>query len=144
MTKNNKDQIAAANFVKNVSSKAEELHRLRKGIDALKEKQKKEMDERFEKVALLKAEVLAGLKMIGLSSVKVREGASYFISKTHGFKIKNELALNGWARLKKLVRPDMDLVKQELKKLADKNKLPSFAEPVEGETISYRNNQPKK
>lgn len=133
---------AAANFVKDVSAKAEQLHKLRKGIDALKEKHKREMDERFAIVSNLKAEVLAGLKLIGLSSVKVRGGASYYISKTHGFQVKSEIHLQGWAKERGLVRPDMERVKQELKKLAKAEKLPSFVEPVDGETISYRSNKP--
>lgn len=133
---------AAANFVKDVSEKAERLHKLRRGIDAMKEKQRIELESRFAEVANLKAEVLAGLKLIGLSSVKVRGGASYFISKKKGFQIKSEIHLQGWAKEKGLVRPDMDLVKQALGKLTKDDKLPSFAVPVETETISYRN--PKK
>lgn len=135
---------AAANFVKDVSAKAERLHKLRKGIDAMKEKQRIELEARFAEVSTLKAEVLSGLKLIGLSSVKVRGGASYYISKTHGFQVKSQIHLDGWAREKGLVRPDMDRVKQELKKLAKAEKLPSFVEPVDGETISYRSNKPAK
>jgi hypothetical protein len=130
--------------VKDVSAKAERLHKLRKGIDAMKEKQRIELEARFAEVATLKAEVLSGLKLIGLSSVKVRGGASYYISKTHGFQVKSQIHLDGWAREKGLVRPDMDRVKQELKKLAKAEKLPSFVEPVDGETISYRSNKPAK
>lgn len=134
---------AAAKFMTEISAKAELLNRKRRSIDTLKEKHKRESDQLFAEISKLKGEVLAGLKIVGLKSVKVRGGASYFISKTHGFEIKNPLALHGWAAQKKLVRPDMDLVKQELKKLAEKNELPAFVAPVEGETISYRSNKPK-
>jgi len=132
---------AAADFVKDVSAKAERLHKLRASIDKVKEKHQRELEGVFAEVSNLKAEVLSGLKIIGLSSVKVRGGASYYISKSKGFQIKSPIHLDGWAMERRLVKPDMDRVKQELRKLAKEDKLPSFVEPVETETISYRSNK---
>lgn len=132
---------AAEKFMKDLSAKAELLHKKRRMIDSLKEKHHRETEDLFAEISSLKAEVLSGLKIIGLSQVKVRGGASYYISKTHGFEIKNPIAMERWAFDRRLVRPDKDLVKQELKKLAEKENLPEFAVPVEGETISYRSNK---
>lgn len=132
---------AAAKFMTEISAKAELLHRKRRSIDALKEKHQRETDQLYADISKLKGEVLAGLKVVGLSSVKVRGGASYYIAKTHGFEIKSDIHLRAWATEKRLVRPDMDLVKQELRKLAEKKQLPAFVAPVDGETISYRSNK---
>lgn len=132
---------SAAKFFKDVSKKADRLHKLRKETDALKEKHRREMEKHFAEMSKLKAEVLIGLKAVNLSSVKVRGGASYYISKQRGFQITNTFTLRGWAIERKLVNPDMTLVKQELRKLAKKESLPSFAVPVESETISYRSNK---
>lgn len=142
VVKKSKAETAAAGYMKQASAKAERLHKVRKSIDIIKARHARELESAFKEISDLKAELLSSFKVLGIASVKVRGGASYSITKTHGFQVKSPIHLEGWAKKEGLVRPDMDRVKQVLRKLAKAGKLPSFVAPVDGETISYRSNKP--
>jgi len=130
--------------MRGLAAKAEALNKARKEVDVIKARHDRELEAHFGKIARLKTEVLAGLKLVGLSSVKLRDGNSYAKTKTTRFEILNPLAFEGWARAKKYTIVDRALAKQRLQNLAQKNALPAFAKAIPGETISYRSKKPAK
>lgn len=131
-------KTAAANYIQKMNERAEELSKVRAEIRVREEKWKEETDHLFARERELKESLLDDLQSIGLSSVKVASGESYFISKTHDFEIKNPLQYDSWARDQRCVRIDKLLVKQRLNAALKKGELPEFVQPVERETISVR------
>lgn len=129
---------AAAAFMGDLNAKAERLRQARKLLATREERYRKETEDLFREVATLKAAVLQGLKMVGLSSVKVRGGDTYFIAKRPTFEIKNPLSLRSWAVKQHLVRVDKEALHTRLLDLSRKKKLPSFVVKREMETISVR------
>ena len=84
-------------------------------------------------------ELLEDLKTVGLKSIKVASGDSFFISNRPGVEVKNEIAFNAWAIKEKLVKPDTERIKAFLKGLVDRKvKLPPCVEFTNRDSISIR------
>ena len=135
---------AAGKFMRELSGKAELLHKARKAIDAIKARHERELEAHFAKISKLKAEVLTGLKVVGLSSVKLRSGDAYYKTTSTTFEIKNPIAFDSWARQNRFVRIDREMSKRKLQTLAQKNDLPEWAIAKPVETIGFRNKPKKK
>lgn len=140
MSENN-NAAAAADFMKGLHSKAEKLKETREFLAQREEEYKKMTDEAFATEKKLKEELLGDLKTLGLKSVKVANGDSFFISPRKSFIIKNEIAMMKWAELNKLMKPDTILLKQKLEACFKSNALPSFAEVEVKESISFKANK---
>lgn len=142
-----KDNIgnAAAKFMKDLSFKAERLHKVRKDLATREERYARETESLFQEESNLKADLLSGLKLVNLASVRVRAGDTFFISKRSAFAFSNIKSLETWAVKNRLIKVDNELVKQKLKKIDTTKglRLPSFVERTEVETISVRHNEPK-
>lgn len=137
MTESNAN--AAAGFMKELHDKAEKLRETRAWLSKREEQFKKDTEEHFALEASLKGELLQGLKVLGLKSVKVSTGESVIISTRKSFAFSNEIAMTKWAQENNLVRPDKELMKQKLTGLlSEGEKLPKFVEVVESESISLK------
>lgn len=135
----------AKTFMAEMNTLAEELYVVRQGLNTREERFKEETSTLYEKEAVLKADLLERLKAVGLTSVKVSSGDTWFISKRPVVDVKNELALQAWAIDQKLVKPDQDKIKARLKDMvAEKVDLPTFLGLSDRETISIRKAEVKK
>lgn len=130
---------AAKSFVKEMNDMAEELYQVRVSLNTQEERFKRETDDLYNKEAFIKAQLLERLKAVGLKSVKVSSGDSWFISKKIGVSVLNELSFNAWATKNKLVKPDIEKAKDFLKKMIEnKKELPPCVEFVDKDSISIR------
>lgn len=133
-----KKKVDAKDFIAAMNASAENLYAVRLRIRTKEERFKQETDADYAEEKALKADILAALKTIGLSSVKTAAGESYSISHTHDFVVKNPIAYDGWVKDHRFVREDKVLVKQGLTKALKEGTLPEFVEAVPRETISVR------
>ena len=122
-----------------MKKKAELLYLTRQSLGSIEERFKEETDSLYKHEAELKAELLEDLKTVGLKSIKVASGDSFFISNRPGVEVKNEIAFNAWAIKEKLVKPDTERIKAFLKGLVDRKvKLPPCVEFTNRDSISIR------
>lgn len=136
MTK--KAQTQAVKFVSEMNKVAEKLSKTRDEIRTREESWKKETDQLFADEKALKELLLQNLKTIGLQSVKVASGESYYISTTNDFKFPDPLVEEKWARENRCVRIDRTVLKQHLREAYKKDELPEGVEVTERETINVR------
>lgn len=130
--------------MRGLTGKAEALHKARKEVDVIKKRHERELDAHFARISKLKGEVLSGLAVLGLSSVKVKSGDAYAKTKRKTYEIANPIAFDGWARDNRLVRVDREMARQRLQQLAGKGKLPAFAKEKIVDTIAFRSKPTKK
>lgn len=133
-----KKKTSAKEQVALINSSAERLSEVRKLINTREERFKEETDALYAEEKQLKADVLLGLKDIGLVSVRTEGGDSYYISKTQDFIPKNPLAYEKWAKESGLVRIDSSMAKTKLRELLKKDQVPDFIEVRPRETISVK------
>lgn len=133
-----KKKLSAREEIDLLNSKAERLAEVRKIIRTTEERFKQETDSVYAEEKELKSELLLGLKMVGLSSVKTTAGDSYFISRKNDFIIINPLEADKYARDERCVRIDKRILDQRLARALKEGQLPGFVKAEERETISVR------
>lgn len=135
-----KSQLDSAKaFMQEMNDLAEELYKVRSDLSTREERFAKETDENYAKEALLKAQLLERLKAVGLKSVKVSSGDSWFISNRPSVEVLQEHNFNAWAVEQNLVKPDTDKIKAKLKAMVEKNEtLPPSVRLVDRDSISIR------
>lgn len=139
MKKNKSELDSAKDFMKGMNELAEELHKVRIDLNTREERFEKETSENYAKEALLKSQLLERLKAVGLKSVKVSSGDSWFISNRPSVEILQEKTFNAWAEEKGWVKPDSENIKQNLKIMIDRGmELPSCVRLVDRDSISIR------
>lgn len=133
-----KKKLSAKEEIDLMNKSAERLSYVRGQIRSREERFKEETDALFVEERALREDLLVGLKMMGLSSVRTSSGDSYVLAKTHDFEISNPLAFETWARDNRCVTIDKRAAKQRLLASFKEGTLPEFAKPVDKETISVR------
>jgi len=117
---------------------AERLQQVRMNIKTAEARFKAETDADYTAEKELKAELVLGMKKIGIKSVGVIDGDTYALTKTHDFVTNNPIAEMEWAKTQRVLRIDRTLIKQRYRDALKKNELPDFVEAVPRETISIR------
>jgi hypothetical protein len=128
-------QEQAKQFIADMNAKAEELYTVRAELSTREEEYKQKTDNLFAREAELRAKILEDLRTIGLKSIKVTAGDSYFISKREKYLPKDLMKFDRWARENNLVTINNEMVKTHLGRMET---LPDFIEKVETESISVR------
>ena len=118
-----------------MNSRAEELYKVRAELGTREEEYKQKTDTLFAREAELRSQILEDLRTIGLKSIKVMAGDSYFISKREKYLPKDLVKFDRWARENNLVTVNNEMVKTHLGRMET---LPDFIEKVESESISVR------
>lgn len=132
-------QAQTAKYIADMNGRAEELHRVRGELQTREERYKQETDDLFKREAELREQLLEDLKVIGLKSIKVVAGDSYFISKRIKYLAKSVIHFESWARENNLVKIDNEMVKTYLWRVESHGEqLPDFIEKVESDSISVR------
>lgn len=130
---------SARSFMDDMNKLAEELYSVRQSLNTREEEFKKKTDDLYTKEAELKAILLEQLKAVGLKSVKVASGDSWFISNRPSVEILKESEFTAWAIEQNLVKPDSERIKQKLKDIvAHGGELPSSVRLVDRDSISIR------
>lgn len=139
MVKKTTEADHAANFMAGLHSKSEELYKVRMWLNDREENFKKETEAMYAKEAELKAQLLGNLNTLGLKSVKVKSGDSFYITKSSGVEVLNETLLVDWAIKNKIAKPDSKMLKEKLKSMIKKGEeIPTFVKFYEKDSIGVR------
>lgn len=122
----------ALKSIEKIHKFADELREIRDRIEFLKDSTKTELDELAIRKEKVEGEILAGMVLVGVKSIKASNGDSITVTPVRGVDITNEAFALKWAIDNKAVSINKLLVKQIL---SEAKEIPSGFSLVERDSI---------
>lgn len=125
----------AIKLIKKIQDNADRLYELRKAIGAKEEAARLELEAMKLERDTLQDVLIYDMSRNGLSSLKVKDGNSFFVGTRKGVEVKNEALAFNWCIKNAAVKPDLKVAAQILKEMKE---LPEGFEAKETQYISVR------